>query len=527
MRKFLPFLFISSLFSVGIILMNQNMANSNTGGPGGGYSGAPNENTCRTCHSGASLNGGLAIDSISSNIPSTGFVGGETYTITAHINQPTGASKFGFQISAENSSNSNIGSWVITNSTTTKIVNSNYVTHKSGGTSGSGGRSWSMNWKAPCAGQDTVIFYACFNVTNSNGQNSGDTIYTEVRGYSENVVNVADTIDNLAASDFGNNYDGRDLRVTFRTSPCETRTQEYRLMAVKQAQAGSWTISDAQAVSSSNYVVVNTGTPNTNKSRIFGMNGTDTDGDPIQNNEPYTVFLLSVGNSALVSNDTMFESNSITLTSPMVTVDSISGADIGNTGNASDLEAYFHTPADEVPVGEYRTIIVKESAAANFTKSDADMLASNLYKTTSPGSASTKISVSYQAGDMDSDGDTLEPNVDYRVFVFTKADGQVSLEDTLQQSDSTVSFDEPVGIAEREWGEEVSIRSFDGQLIISLPDNLNSAVSYRIYSLNGQILTEGLFRNRVNTIELGDEIPEIGIIQLTSEVFVISKKFVK
>jgi hypothetical protein len=147
-----------------------------TGSPGG-KSGSPGDggSTCTECHGGtASPQNGW----ITTSIPDDGYTPGETYTITA-TGTHNGVVKFGFEATAENTAGTKIGTLTITNSTETKLVNSNKaVTHKSAGTTPTGNtKSWSFNWTAPAAGTGNVGFYAAFNAANGNGNSTGDVIY--------------------------------------------------------------------------------------------------------------------------------------------------------------------------------------------------------------------------------------------------------------------------------------------------------------------------------------------------------------
>jgi len=159
-------------------------ANSYSGGPPAGKTGSPADGaTCAGCHSGATVpfTAGL----ITSTIPGTGYVPGATYTITGTIIRP-GHTKFGFEISPQNSVGTMLGSIAIT-SAQTQIVGTKYITHTSSGTSGTGSKSWSFNWTAPAAGTGTVTFYGAFNVTNSSGTTSGDSIFTSTLTVAENL----------------------------------------------------------------------------------------------------------------------------------------------------------------------------------------------------------------------------------------------------------------------------------------------------------------------------------------------------
>lgn len=169
------------IFTTGIPQANSHSIQSPTGRTGSPADGA----TCSGagCHSGATDQ--FAAGLITSTIPVTGYVPGATYTITGTIIRP-GHTKFGFEISPQNSVGTKLGSIAITSSQT-QIVGLKYITHTSSGTSGSGSKSWSFNWTAPAAGTGVVTFYGAFNATNSDGTGSGDSIFTSKLTVAENI----------------------------------------------------------------------------------------------------------------------------------------------------------------------------------------------------------------------------------------------------------------------------------------------------------------------------------------------------
>lgn len=170
MRKFYPWLLLLALPIYFIFQAN------NSGSPGGrtGSIGDGGQ-TCTGCHSGTAQ---LVTGWITTNIPTTGYTPGQTYTITV-TGTHTGVVKFGFELTAENATGTKVGTFVITNSTQTKLVNQNKaVTHTAAGTTPSGNtKSWSVNWTAPNPGVGPVTFYAALNAANGNGTTSGDVIY--------------------------------------------------------------------------------------------------------------------------------------------------------------------------------------------------------------------------------------------------------------------------------------------------------------------------------------------------------------
>lgn len=185
MKRFYQFLPLALLPAVIIFIA------SSSGSPGG-KSGSPGDSgaTCSQCHSGTPQ---TATNWITTNIPEIGYVGGQTYTITA-TGTHTGANKFGFELTAEDASGAKVGTFEITNANETKLVNSNKaVTHKSAGTTPANGvKTWSFDWTAPEASAGDVTFYAAFNGANGNGSTSGDQIYTTTHTVGPDVTGIED-----------------------------------------------------------------------------------------------------------------------------------------------------------------------------------------------------------------------------------------------------------------------------------------------------------------------------------------------
>ena len=153
-----------------------------TGSPGGRSNSPIDASNCTACHNG-NINIGPGNLSITSNVPQNGYIPGETYTITASITE-NNSNRFGFEMTSESNNggiNTKVGQWVITDAASTKKVNSdNAVTHKFNGTSGSGSKSWSIDWIAPGFAMSTgsVTFYTTAMAANGNGNNAGDNVYT-------------------------------------------------------------------------------------------------------------------------------------------------------------------------------------------------------------------------------------------------------------------------------------------------------------------------------------------------------------
>lgn len=177
---------------------------SSSNGSPGGRTGSPGDGgaTCTQCHGGSA---NPQTGWISTNIPVTGYVPGQTYTITASGTH-TGVSRFGFEVTAERAGGIKTGGFSITDAVQTKLTNnSNAVTHTASGFSPSGSsKSWSFNWIAPASGSGMVTFYGAFNAANGNGGTSGDVIYTSTLAVNESVSTGIFAAENAAPSVFPN-----------------------------------------------------------------------------------------------------------------------------------------------------------------------------------------------------------------------------------------------------------------------------------------------------------------------------------
>jgi len=182
----------STLIILSILFYPQAEVISMSTGSPGGMSGAPGDNSCVQCHNSFGLNTGSAIVNITSNIPITGYVPGNTYTITASAAQ-TGISKYGFEVHEA------LGSILVTNSTTTKHVGvgSNRITHEAAGTTVLvNSISWSFDWVAPPVGSGNATFYGAFVAADYPSGNSNDNVYTTNLIVSEftSVLGCTDTL---------------------------------------------------------------------------------------------------------------------------------------------------------------------------------------------------------------------------------------------------------------------------------------------------------------------------------------------
>lgn len=192
--KNLIFILCATIFFA--IIFYPNLTNSNGNGSPGGKTGSIGDNgvSCTACHYAGNGNGA----NISTNIPSSGYIPGQTYTITASVQQ-NGISKFGFELTSEDENGQKTGMFTVTNSAETKLTNNGHaVTHKGTGTSGQSNKTWSFDWTAPGFATSTgfVKFSGSFLAANGDFTNSGDTYHFDTTSVFEEQTNSIFEINN-------------------------------------------------------------------------------------------------------------------------------------------------------------------------------------------------------------------------------------------------------------------------------------------------------------------------------------------
>ncbi len=177
----------ASLFILGIFGISIYQINANSSGASQPKTGAPNETTCTSCHSGSSLvTSGTQHGRINlkGNYTGGGYIPDSTYTLTVSYAE-TGRSTFGFQMTAlangkaagTFTASTRTGTFSATVSGDTRY----YVEHNSTGSTGvaKDSTAWTFQWKAPNTNIGEITFYVALNSANDNGGTSGDVIYNK------------------------------------------------------------------------------------------------------------------------------------------------------------------------------------------------------------------------------------------------------------------------------------------------------------------------------------------------------------
>ena len=149
---------ILSLPLVGLILIIYGFGGGAKwpGGSPGGYTGSPGDGKdCTFCHGGTAT---PVIGWISSDIPSEGYLPGETYTINISV---SGNGEKGFEVSPQNQQGDGLGNLI--NGPGVQLVAGNSAVTQDDESSANPAL-WQFDWTAPEAGTGSVTFYGAFTV---------------------------------------------------------------------------------------------------------------------------------------------------------------------------------------------------------------------------------------------------------------------------------------------------------------------------------------------------------------------------
>lgn len=178
------------VFAVLSLVGSRQRAAASAFGPSPSHTNAPGEANCTACHTDFAVNSGEGSVEIT-GIPDT-YTSGQQFNIVVTARQ-LDAVIYGFQFTAIDGNGQKVGTYDIPAASEDRIqllqglVGSNmlreYMEHKSGGLSNGqfGFNSWTFNWTAPATSAGQVDFYVAANCANSDGNTSGDNIYTATK----------------------------------------------------------------------------------------------------------------------------------------------------------------------------------------------------------------------------------------------------------------------------------------------------------------------------------------------------------
>lgn len=160
--------------------------------------------------------------------------------------------------------------------------------------------------------------YKAFVLSIADGTNAvGNTLSSGSNALQ--LQTVAAVATNVMALDTNETASGEDVLVYFDAASDETTISAYRILMVKEANAGSFNLAAANAVTMSNYTTV-TKSGAANYSTTLSASATDVDGNAIAINVAYKAFVLSVADGTIAGTSTLSTpSSTLTLNDPVST----------------------------------------------------------------------------------------------------------------------------------------------------------------------------------------------------------------
>lgn len=225
---------------------------------------------------------------------------------------------------------------------------------------------------------------------------------------------------NIYGSVSGSNGDGRDLTVSFTRPTSEKAVSAYRIMLVKTRDVNTFTESAASAVPSANYTSV---TPNgSNPKLTLNAQTRDVNGDLLNSNETYRLYVLTVGNSnnnyknALNWSSQALKLNIVKSTVQAVT--SLRAADISDYGDGRDLEINFTQPSTTSNITYYRAFVVKAKDSSAFNLAAANKVSSANSTIIYKGN-STAVKSQLTSSTRDTSGELIKSGTAYVVYILS------------------------------------------------------------------------------------------------------------
>lgn len=245
-------------------------------------------------------------------------------------------------------------------------------------------------------------------------------------------------VNHVTLRDIGNAGDGRDLSVSFSKSSTESQVSHYRVFIVKQSQ--SLSLAEAQRLPSTAYTsVLPTGS---DLSQTLSSSTRDTNGDLIQNNQPYKAYVLTVGNTS--GNYALSPASpSLTLTNSnaVAAPTNVKASDVSNYGDGRDLSVSFTRAQSEGNISNYRVFVVKSKDAAKFDLAAAKAVASTNYTTVNKSSSSnTTLTTGFSSTSRDTSGEYIRSGVAYTVFVLSVSSNESAIASKLSSGSSSITL---------------------------------------------------------------------------------------
>ncbi|OMD86416.1 hypothetical protein BSK49_17905 [Paenibacillus odorifer] len=250
-----------------------------------------------------------------------------------------------------------------------------------------------------------VLTVGSGNYSGSNVLSSGSPLITL------NVDYKLAPISSLDVRDVNDYEDGRDIKVSFNHATDETYISQYRILIVPTSYYSSFSLTQANAVSSSNYTAV--GISGNNTSQVLDSSARDVNGNLIKSGISYRVYVLTIGSGKYSGTNVLSsESNAITLSTKLPVT---SVTNVTYSVDEGKILVSFNRSSNESNISEYRILVVPSKQG--FGSAEAIEVKSSYYTSITPNGTNPTIVASRR----DVNGALIVKGVKYKVYVLAVA----------------------------------------------------------------------------------------------------------
>ncbi|MDQ0172878.1 copper amine oxidase N-terminal domain-containing protein [Paenibacillus tundrae] len=246
---------------------------------------------------------------------------------------------------------------------------------------------------------------------------------------------------NIYGSVSGSNGDGRDLTVSFTRPTSERAVSAYRVMLVKTRDVNGFNESSATAVPSGNYTSI---TPNGNNPKLtLNAQTRDVNGDLLNSNETYRLYVLTVGNNNNNYKNTLsWSSQTLKLSAVKTAVQSVTSlraADISDYGDGRDLEINFTQPSNTSNITYYRAFVVKAKDASSFSLAAANKV-SNSNSTIIYKANTQTMKSQFSSSTRDTSGEIIKNGTAYVVYILSVSTNAATTDNKLSAASASLTL---------------------------------------------------------------------------------------
>lgn len=229
-----------------------------------------------------------------------------------------------------------------------------------------------------------------------------------------------EAVTNLEVGDIADNGNASDLQVSFKKAANESNISKYRIMIIKDRDADDFSLSKANAVSSSYYQEINKTGADLSLRLDPSLHVAGTSGELVKEGTAYRVFVLSVGSKGTSAANALSEASpKITLTSNVTLkpAEQVKVALKEEDRGAITATVTFSDSDTEKLIAEYRVILVEDDTPFSLDKA---------LKIERTGYMSNEVNENNQVKlDKDYAGESLQKGKKYQAYVLAVSKGDI------------------------------------------------------------------------------------------------------